>query len=77
MTKDKGSNSKSRPQRGSQKEGKAQRDGSLQEGLHLAPNKPPRNSVLPSTNTGGGTGSGSSGEGGGSSSEGGSSGNGA
>lgn len=55
-----------RPQRG-EHEGKAVREGALQEGLHLAPNQPPENSVLPPTNTGG--------EGGEPSSEGGSSSN--
>jgi hypothetical protein len=34
---------------------KASREGALQEGLHLAPNQPPQNSVLPPTNTGGGS----------------------
>jgi hypothetical protein len=51
-----------------QPDGKAVREGALQEGLHLAPNHPPENSVLPPTNTGGDQGNptGGSGEGGGS-----------
>ena len=40
-----------------QPDGKAVREGALQEGLHLAPNQPPENSVLPPTNTGGDQGS--------------------
>jgi hypothetical protein len=42
---------------------KAHREGALQEGLHLAPNQPPENSVLPPTSTGGEGGSASGGDG--------------
>jgi len=68
----KNSNATPRQQRGEAIE-KAHREGALQEGLHLAPNQPPENSVLPPTNTGGGVdsgGDGGSGEGGGGSSSG-------
>ncbi|MGA8744327.1 MAG: hypothetical protein WB507_00490 [Solirubrobacterales bacterium] len=66
MSEKKQDNPNPRPQRGENGE-KALREGALQEGLHLAPNQPPENSVLPPTNTGG-EGQGSGAGGGGSSS---------